>query len=59
MGRRDFDRYFHIIKTKMNSKKLRQGLKRMHTWLQEQYKKTSILPKRFELCTLRMSLIEF
>lgn len=59
LNQTEFDRYFHIIKTKMNSKKLRQGLKQMHTWLQEQYKKTSNPSKRFELCTLRMSLIEF
>lgn len=59
LNQKEFDRYFNIIKTKMNSKKLRQGLQLMHTWLQEQYKKKSTPSKRFELCTLRMSLIEF
>ena len=56
--KKTFERYLHLIKTKMKSAKLRTGLKLITAWVKQQHLLMPI-KKPFELCTLRMSLIEF
>ena len=56
--KKEFIRYLNLVKTNMKSKKLRSGLKLITKWLKEQHLLMPI-KKPFELCTLRMSLVEF
>ena len=56
--KKEFERYLNLLKEKMNSTKLQSGLLFMQKWLLEQHR-TMPFRKPFELCTLRMSLLEF
>lgn len=56
--KKEFIRYLNFVKGKMKSTKLMVGLQNMQEWLSLQ-NRTMPIRKPFELCTLRMSLLEF
>jgi len=57
-NKKDFTVYLNLLREKMKSNKMRTGMNNMEYWIVKQH---AITPYRkpYELCTLRMSLLEF